>query len=76
MSKDKKLTINQVKGMVHSAYDQLEVLSLAASEQTLKELFGIGPERFARYKERYLEVFGEKAAEMSEGIIRQARKRC
>lgn len=75
MSKDKKLTVNQVRGLVHNAYDQLETLSLVASEQTLKELFGFGPERFARYKERYLEVFGEKAAEMSESIIKQARKR-
>lgn len=75
MSADKRLTTTTVIKMVHDAYDQLEIMSLHAAKTALKDKFGFGAKRWARFEAAYLDAFGEKAQSMSEDMKKQARKR-
>lgn len=74
MSKDKRITIRQAIHHIHEAYDNIDALAAATAEEVLKELFGFGPTRLARFRERYNYVFAEKAAEKADEIIRNMRR--
>lgn len=55
MSRDKRITARQAIRLVQDAYDRYEALA----KQVLREEFGFGPVRLARFEER----FSERAAE-------------
>lgn len=61
-NKDKRFTKTRVVAEVHKAYDFLEVVSLMAAEKALKDEFGFGETRLARFRDAYLMNFGEAAA--------------
>jgi len=62
--RDKRFGINRVIEEVHRAYDFLERASLESAEKTLKEEFGFGKVRLARFRESYLMNFGEVTEQM------------
>ena len=68
MSKDKRMTVRQTMNEVHKAYDFIEQCSLAAIESSLREVFGFGETRIARFREAYLDKFGEETAAECERI--------
>lgn len=73
--KDKRMTIKQTMNEVHRAYDFIEKCSLASMEITLKEVFGFGPTRIERFKETYLQRFGEETAAECERIRSQLKRK-
>lgn len=75
MSKDKRMTLNQFMQALHSAYDDLEVIAVNTAERTLRETFGFGDVRLQRFREKYLEIFGEEAAKYAEETRRKLRRR-
>jgi len=66
--KDKRFGVNRVIEEVHKAYDFLEAVSLQSAEKALREEFGFGEQRLARFREAYLMHFGEFAAAKAEEI--------
>ena len=62
MSKNKLIPINQVMNEIHKAYDLMEKCSLEAIESTLRDVFGFGETRLARFRETFFDRFGEAAA--------------
>ena len=73
--KDKRIPINQAIQMVHDHYDHLEMATLSASQKALKDTYGFGPKRYARFKEAYLQLLGEEAAKVAEDMRRKAKRR-
>jgi len=73
--KDKKMTINQTMNEIHKAYDFIEKCSLASMETTLRKVFGFGPTRIERFKETYLERFGEETAAECDRIRSQLKRK-
>lgn len=62
MNKNKRMTVRQTINEVHKAYDFMEKCSLEAIESTLRDVFGFGETRLARFRETYLDRFGEATA--------------
>ena len=73
--KNKRMTINQTMNEVHKAYDFIEKCSLEAIEITLKEIFSLGPITTERFKETYLQRFGEETAAECERIRSQLKRK-
>lgn len=73
--KDKRVPVNQLLQQLHEHYDGLERCSLAALEKALHEVLGIGPKRFERVKEVYLDYLGEEGQRRSEEFKKQAKRR-
>lgn len=62
MSKDKKITFAQVQKLMNNAYDYLEDINLACSKEILINQFGFTEDQWEKYKDLYLEKFGEETA--------------
>lgn len=75
MSNDKRMTLHQSVEMMHDYYDDLETASLGAAQRALAVEFGFGPERWKRFKEKYLEMLGEEAEKLTEQMRRKVKKR-
>ena len=70
MSRDKRITVRQAMELVHDAYDRFEQLAL----QTLREQFGFGPVRLARFEERFSELAAEECLRIQTGLRRRGKK--
>ena len=66
MSRDKHITIRQAIELVHDAYDRFEQLAL----QTLREQFGFGSVRLARFEERFSELAAQECLRIQTGLRR------
>lgn len=66
MSKDKLITTRQAVKLVQDAYDRFEVLA----KQTLKEEFGFGPGRLARFEERFSELAAQECLRIESRLRR------
>lgn len=67
MSKDKKITIRQAVKLVQDAYDRYEELA----KQVLREEFGFGPARLARFEERFSELAAEECIRIEARLRRE-----
>ena len=66
MSRDKRITVRQAVELVHDAYDRFEQLA----KQTLREQFGFGSVRLARFEERFSELAAEECLRIQTGLRR------
>ncbi|ALS27176.1 hypothetical protein IJ21_17750 [Paenibacillus sp. 32O-W] len=57
MSREKRITTRQAVKLVQDAYDRYEALA----KQALREEFGFGPARLARFEERFSELAAQEA---------------
>jgi hypothetical protein len=69
MSRDKRITARQAVKLVQDAYDRFEELA----KQALREEFGFGPARLARFEERFSELAAQEAMRI-EARLRNERR--
>ena len=74
-STDNRITINQLIEQVNEAYDHMENIALSTAERALREAFGFGDVRLARFREKYLWYFGEEAAKYAEAERAKMRRK-
>jgi uncharacterized protein YeaO (DUF488 family) len=72
---DKRMPLRQALEMVHAHYDRIEAGSLPSALRALQDEFGFGPKRWERFKERYLEYYGEEAVKVMEDMKKEAKRR-
>lgn len=65
--KDKRITPKQCMEQIHRAYDHFEKVA----KQTLREEFGFGPTRMARFEERFSELSAAECERIREDLRRQ-----
>jgi len=67
VSRDKRITTRQAITLVQDAYDRYESLA----KQTLREVFGFGPVRIARFEERFSELAAEECLRIEAELRRR-----
>lgn len=67
--KDKRITTRQAILLVQDAYDRFEALA----KQTLREEFGFGSSRIARFEERFSELAAQECLRIEESLRKKAR---
>lgn len=69
MSKDKRITTRQAVQLVQNAYDRFEILA----KQALREEFGFGDARLARFEERFSELAANECLQIEARLRSEAR---